>query len=137
MSAPDYNVNITKHSVSGTAVLFPDPIDLENQIDIRSGRVVLAGHPLEGKKITNKIMVAPNMSYNPDLEFLIYLFAVNKCSPKAFVVNRASSNLVLGAVLADIPVIYGFLEDLTEVVKTGDHIAVDFEKKSIEIKKRD
>ena len=135
LRADGYNLKTAQRSVKGTALIFKEPIDIEAMIDLQTGRVQKV-HPLGGKTVKNKIIVAPSLSYNTDLEFLIYLFSVNKCSPKAFVVIRASSNLILGAVLADIPVIYGFKDNPVDIIKTGDQVAVNFEKKSIEVKSK-
>ena len=124
-----------RRSVSGQAVAFSKSLDIERAIDLAGGKIREDVHENAGAAIRNKIVVAPGFSYNPDLEFLIFLLASGDNRPKGIVVQKASSNLILGAVMADIPIIYGLPHEFSDFVRTGDRISIDLERKEIKIRR--
>jgi len=124
-----------RKSVSGKVVVFPEPIDLEKHIDPRTGKIIKNDHALAGVSVKNKILVAERFAFNAELEFLIFLFASSEVAPKGIVVDRVSSNLIIGAVMADIPIIFGFPESILAHVNNGDTIKIKIEEKVVEIKK--
>jgi predicted aconitase with swiveling domain len=135
LNAVGVNIRNPRKSVSGKAIVFSEPVDLETQINPRTGKVISAGHVHEGLSVKNKIMVAPKFAFNPELEFLVFLFASSEVAPKGIIVDRVSSNLILGAVMADIPIIYGFQEPINDFIRTGDNVTINIVEKTITIKK--
>jgi len=130
------SMHTRKKSVTGSALVFPDALDMGTMIDPKSGKIMLSTHESTGSSIKNKIVLAPRFSYNLDLEYLLYLLAINEVKPKAIIVHKASSNLVLGSVMADIPLIYDLPEEVNDLVKNGDRITIDFDNKEIHLKNK-
>jgi predicted aconitase with swiveling domain len=124
----------SKRSVTGKTIIFNEPVDLESALDFKTGKIIQAGHVHEGKSIKNKIVVAPTFLFNPDLEYLIYLLAKNDCNPKGVVVEKASSSLILGAVMADIPIVYGLTDKKMEILRDKESLTINLEKQSVEIR---
>ena len=120
-----------KRSITGDVMVFTEPVKFESSFDPRSGKVILPKSEHFGKSIRNKIIVAPAVTYHSDLEFLVYLLEKHRCKPKGFIIKRASSSLILGAVLADIPIIYGFTEGSFDMLTTGEALTIDFERKAV------
>jgi predicted aconitase with swiveling domain len=123
-------------SVTANTLVFKEPLAIDLLIDPNTGRITKSGHEHEGKSVKNKIIVAPGFAFNLDLEYLIYLLSMNKCSPKGVVVERASSNLILGSVLANFPLIYGFKEQIMDLVQNSYKITINLEKQSVKITKK-
>ena len=135
LTAVGVNIRNPRKSTSGKAIVFSEPVDLEALINPRTGKVIAEGHEHEGISVKNKILVAPKFAFNTELEFLVFLFASSEVAPKGIVVDKVSSNLILGAVMADIPIIYGFPETIIDFIRTGDNITINIVEKTITIKK--
>jgi len=54
-------------------------------------------------------------------------------SPKALVFGKLNPVMVQGAVLAGLTITEGWSEDLLRILKIGDHVRIDPEKKILEI----
>ena len=132
-TAESVTLQNARRTVSGQAVAFSKALDIERTIDLSSGKINPNAHENAGTAFKNKILVAPGFAFNPDLEFLVYLLASSDNRPKCIVVHKASSNLVLGAVMADIPLLYGLPSEFSDLVRTGDRISIDLEHKKIKI----
>jgi predicted aconitase with swiveling domain len=135
IKASGVNMLKERRSVTAETLVFNQPINLNSFIDFNSGAVKKKGHAHEGKSIKNKIIVAPSMSFDSDLEYLIYLLSKNQCSPRGIIVKSASSNLILGAVLADIPIIHGLEKGKLELISGSKKVTMDLEKGAVKINK--
>ena len=90
-----------------------------------TGEIVEVNHPLKGKNIRDKILVFPFGKGGSGETFGFYYLCKNGNAPKAMICNEAQPTTVAGALLCDVPMIYGFEEDVLESVSDGDEIEVD------------
>jgi predicted aconitase with swiveling domain len=121
-------------SITGRSIVFTEPVKLDQLVEFSTGKIIQDDSDSYGTSIKNKIIVAPNFSFHPDLEYLIYLLSINDCRPKGIVVTRANSSLILGALLADIPIIHGFKERVPELIKSGEKITMNHQDRSVLIR---
>ena len=104
--------------------------------DVKSGVITLSRHELKGKSIKNKILVLPNGCGSSTEEWALYQRqkAVG-ATPKAVIYTTNSPFVcsMVGNIIANIPLIYGFGENLFEIIKSGDRVKVDANEGIIEV----
>lgn len=121
--------------IEGEAFVTKDLVAFWAGTDWETGEIVEVGHEARGQNISGKILVCPAGKGGAGDTFgYYYLFRSGK-APKAMVFNRAQGNAIASALITDTPMIYGFPEDVTEVIKTGDHLIVDAESGTVEIRR--
>ncbi|PIV67699.1 MAG: hypothetical protein COS08_08870, partial [Euryarchaeota archaeon CG01_land_8_20_14_3_00_38_12] len=87
----------------GEALVSKTPIGFYGGIDAKTGIVIEKGHELEGKSVTNKILVFPNGKGSTVGSYVIYGLKKNGVAPKA-IINRETETIVAtGVILAGIP----------------------------------
>ena len=96
---------ISPGKAEGKAIVSPEPIGFYGGIDIKTGIVIEKGHPLEGEKITGKILVFPCGKGSTVGSYVIYGLAKNKVGPAAIINKETETIVATGA----IPVSYTHL----------------------------
>ena len=115
----------------GEALVSKTPIGFYGGIDAKTGIVIEKGHELEGKSVTNKILVFPNGKGSTVGSYVIYGLKKNGVAPKA-IVNRETETIVAtGVILAGIPCVDKINID---EIKNGDRLVVDAGKGVVEVK---
>jgi predicted aconitase with swiveling domain len=122
---------ISPGKTEGEAIVSPEPIGFYGGIDAKTGIVIEKGHPLEGKKVTSKILVFPNGKGSTVGSYVIYGLAKNGVGPAGIINKETETIVATGAILAGIPCI-----DQIDIdkIKTGDTLILDADKASVEIK---
>jgi hypothetical protein len=123
---------ISPGKAEGTAIVSSDPIGFYGGIDIKSGIVIEEGHPLEGKKVTDKILVFPCGKGSTVGSYVIYGLAKNGLGPAGIINKETETIVATGVILAGSPCI-----DQIDIdkIKTGDKIILNADKGICEIKK--
>lgn len=111
--------------VEGEAVVSKDLVAFWGGMDWETGEIVEIGHQARGKNVAGKILVCPAGKGGAGDTFGYFYLYKSKKGPKAIVCNRAQGTTLAGALLADTPMVYGFEENVIDVIKDGDHITVD------------
>jgi len=115
----------------GEALVSKTPIGFYGGIDAKTGIVIEKGHELEGKSVTNKILVFPNGKGSTVGSYVIYALKKNGVAPKA-IINRETETIVAtGVILAGIPCVDKINID---EIKNGDRLVVDAGKGVVEVK---
>ena len=115
----------------GEALVSKTPIGFYGGIDAKTGIVIEKGHELEGKSVTNKILVFPNGKGSTVGSYVIYGLKKNGVAPKA-IVNRETETIVAtGVILAGIPCVDKINID---EIKNGDRLVVDAGEGVVEVK---
>jgi len=115
----------------GEALVSKTPIGFYGGIDAKTGIVIEKGHELEGKSVTNKILVFPNGKGSTVGSYVIYGLKKNGVAPKA-IINRETETIVAtGVILAGIPCVDKINID---EIKNGDRLVVDAGKGVVEVK---
>jgi len=120
---------ISPGKAEGNAIVSPDPIGFYGGIDAKTGIVIEKGHPLEGEKVTGKILVFPCGKGSTVGSYVIYGLVKNKVGPVAIVNKETETIVATGAILAGIPCV-----DQIDIdkIKTGDKLKIDAEKGIVE-----
>ena len=123
---------ISPGKTQGIAIVSPEPIGFYGGIDPKTGIVIEKGHPLEGKKVTGKILVFPCGKGSTVGSYVIYGLAKNKVGPRGIINKETETIVATGVILAGIPCV-----DQIDIdkIKDGDKIVLDADKGIVEIKK--
>jgi hypothetical protein len=125
---------ITEGKVEGEAVVTKDYVNFY-LVDPERGTIIEEGHDLEGKKIADKILVFPGDKGSSVVQLDgLYQLAMKNNKPKALVAGELSTVLVSNAIIMEIPLVCDVDEKFYEIIKNGDHIAIDTEEGTISIR---
>jgi len=114
----------------GEALSSKKPISFLGGVDPETGAVIEKNHDLEGKCIKDKILCFPHGHGSTVGSYVMYALTKNKVAPKAILNEKADPVIVVGAVIAEIPMM-----DQIEIneINTGDLLEVDCEKGIVKI----
>ena len=89
----------------GEALSSKKPISFLGGVDPETGAVIEKNHDLEGKCIKGKILCFPHGHGSTVGSYVMYALAKNDMAPKAIINEKADPVVVVGAILARIPMI--------------------------------
>lgn len=115
------------------ALVSTKPLSFLGGVDPKSGTVTEKDHDLLGKSIRNKVLCFPHGHGSTVGSYVLYSLARNNLAPKAIVNQTADPVVVVGAIIADIPMIVHV--DITQI-RTDDMLEVDSCNGSVRILKR-
>lgn len=121
---------IVSGRVKGAALVSNKPISFLGDVDVDTGKIIREDHDLYGKSIKNIILCFPYGRGSTVGSFVLYRLAKNGSAPKAIVNSIADPVIVVGAIIANIPMIDGV--DIKKI-KSGSIVEVDGEKGLIKI----
>jgi len=113
---------IVEGKVRGIALVSTKPISFLGGVDPNRGVIVEREHDLIGKEISGKILCFPHGHGSTVGSYVLYTLAKNGLSPKAIVNSKADPVVVVGAVIAGIPMVD---QIQIELIKSGDLVEVD------------
>ena len=124
---------IVEGSCRAEALVSVNPISFLGGVDPADGKIVEKGHDLCGACVSGKILVFPQGHGSTVGSYLIYSLAKRGLAPAAIVNRTADPVVVVGAIIANIPMI-----DQVDIqqIRTGDTVEVDGCKGSARILKR-
>ncbi len=111
-------------NVEGEALVSLSPLSFYGGVDRKTGIVVERGHPLEGQKIAGKILFFPYGKGSTVGSYVIYGLAMNGLAPAAIVNVKSEPIIVIGCVLANIPLFEGVTPQMLNEVKTGSKVRI-------------
>ncbi len=115
------------------ALVTSKPISFLGGVDPSDGKIVEKGHELCGVCIRNKVLCFPHGHGSTVGSYVLYSLARNGLAPRAIVNQTADPVIVVGAIIADIPMIAQI--DIRQI-KTGDVVEVDACKGFVKILNR-
>lgn len=121
---------IAPGKTKGIAIVSSEPIGFYGGIDIKTGIVIEKGHPLEGKKITDKILVFPSGKGSTVGSYVIYGLQKNGVGPKGIINKETETIVATGVILAGIPCVDQI--DI-EKIHDGDTVLLDADNATVEI----
>ncbi|MGE5605549.1 MAG: DUF126 domain-containing protein [Bacteroidota bacterium] len=113
---------IVDGKVQGEALVTKDPISFMGSINPKTGFVIERGHELEGKCLKGKILVFPCSKGSTGGSYMLYDLVKNGVGPLGIVNIEAESVVVIGAIVADLPMVDKI--DISKI-ETGDYITMD------------
>ena len=115
------------------ALVSAKPISFLGGVDPADGKVSEKSHDLCGECIKDKILCFPYGHGSTVGSYVLYSLAKKTLAPKAIVNQKADPVVVVGAIIADIPMIDQI--DIKQI-KTGDLVEVDAYNGFVKILKR-
>ncbi len=121
---------ISPGKAEGEAIVSTEPIGFYGGIDAKTGIVIEKGHPLEGKKVTNKILVFPYGKGSTVGSYVIYGLKKNNVAPAGIINKETETIVATGVILAGIPCM-----DQIDIdkIKDGDKIILDADSGEIKV----
>ncbi|HMA04970.1 MAG TPA: DUF126 domain-containing protein [Methanomicrobiales archaeon] len=89
----------------GPLLVSPEPISFLGGVDPETGEVIEKGHPLFGRRVGGTILVFPHGKGSTVGSYVIYALARNGRAPAAMVNTEAEPIIVVGAIIAGVPLI--------------------------------
>lgn len=139
MSEPLATIRVTRASgpvVEGEAVVSTEGFSPRYDLDRWSGVITKPGHKLEGINIRDKICFFPTAKGGIAAGWAFFDIKHKGIGPKALVFGVTNPVMVQGAVFADMAITEGWSPRPAEVLKTGDWVRVDPQRKVIELLRR-
>ncbi|HEU98178.1 MAG: aconitase X swivel domain-containing protein [Fervidicoccaceae archaeon] len=92
-------------SAEGDILAYPNPISFLGEVDPKRG--VILGIGREELSLRGKVLIFPNTRGSTVGSYVLYALRYYGNAPSAIVVSKAEPILIVGAVLADIPLAEG------------------------------
>ncbi|MEM0313180.1 MAG: DUF126 domain-containing protein [Candidatus Bathyarchaeia archaeon] len=104
------------------ALVSMKPISFLGGVDPKTGRIVEKGSDIYGESVKGKVLCFPHGHGSTVGSYVIYSLARNSAAPAALVNEKADPVVVVGAVIANIPML-----DQVDIgkIRTGDVVEVD------------
>lgn len=121
---------IVPGEVEGEVLVTSQPFYF-NWVDLDTGMVNQAGHQLDGKSVSGKILVVPSFKANIDM-WVLYRICLRGNGPLGLITPRlADDYMVVGSTLANLPLIHLVVPNPIEVLSDGQRVRM--QKDTIEI----
>ena len=112
------------------ALVSSKPISFLGGVDPADGKIVDKTHDLCGECIKGKVLCFPHGSGSTVGSYVLYSLSKKKLAPKAIVNQTADPVVVVGAIIADIPMIDKI--DIKQI-RTDDLVEVDAYKGFVKV----
>lgn len=106
----------------GIALVSAKPLSFLGGVDYNTGVIVEKGHDLKGESVRGKVLCFPNGHGSTVGSYVLYSLVKKGVGPIAIVNQVADSVVVVGAIIAEIPMVDQI--DIAQI-KTGDEVEVD------------
>lgn len=114
----------------GLALVSMKPISFLGGVDPNSGVIIEKDHDLKGKNVKETILCFPYGHGSTVGSYVLYSLAKRGLGPKAIINQTADPVVVVGAIIAEIPMIDQV--DIQQIM-TGDDVEVDCDKGLVKI----
>jgi predicted aconitase with swiveling domain len=123
---------IVDGQVEGPALVTQEPLSFMGSINPKTGVVIERGHELEGQCLQGKILVFPCSKGSTGGSYMLYDVVKNGVGPLGIVNIDAESVVVIGAIVADLPMIDQI--DIRQI-QTGDYLVLNASEGRVEVRK--
>ena len=115
------------HSVSfsGEVLLSEEPITFAGTVDVNSGMVGEPTHPLYGESVANKILVFPTGKGPTSDPYALYFLKRQELAPKAIINRTLNPTTLVGALMSNIPILFGIAECLSSIFESGEKVDIE------------
>ena len=115
------------------ALVSSKPISFLGGIDPADGKIVEKNHDLCGECVKDRVLCFPHGHGSTVGSYVLYSLAKKGLAPKAIVNQTADPVVVVGAIIANVPMV-----DHVDIkkIKTGDTVEVDACKGTVKVLKR-
>ena len=116
---------IKEGRAEGEVLASNEPLSFYGGLDLDSAVVTEAGHSLEGRCITGKVLYFPTGKGSTVGSYALYRLAKAGLGPRALVMERCEPIVATGAILAGIPCVDGVPPGC---LNTGDSVRLDADR---------
>jgi predicted aconitase with swiveling domain len=85
------------------ALVSSEPISFFGGVDPETGRIVEAGHPLQGECVAGKVLVFPRGKGSTVGSYTLYRLKKNGKAPAAILTRECETIVAVGAIISEIP----------------------------------
>jgi len=121
---------IVEGACKAKALVSSKPISFLGGVDPADGKIIDKAHDLCGECIKDKVLCFPHGSGSTVGSYVLYSLSKKKLAPKAIVNQTADPVVVVGAIIADIPMIDKI--DIKQI-RTDDLVEVDAHKGFVKV----
>jgi len=116
----------------GLALVSTKPISFLGGVNPNSGVIIERGHDLKGKSVKGRVLCFPYGHGSTVGSYVLYALAKKGVGPKAIINQTADPVVVVGAIIANIPMI-----DQVDIqqIRTDENVEVNCNKGLIKIVK--
>jgi len=123
--------------VEGTALVSSDNFSARYDLDRIKGVFSRPDHALAGHSYVGKILVMNTAKGGVASAWMLHEMKARGMAPAAILFNRANTILAQGAALAGMTMCDRFADgDITQLIRTGDHIIVEPETGRVTVERR-
>ena len=119
---------IYEGEAEGPALVSSSPISFFGGVDLSTGVVSEAGHPLQGRSVAGRVLVFPTGKGSTVGSYALLRLAKQGVGPAALVMASCDTTVAVGAIIAEIPCVDQLdIEELTSGMTlrvTGDELEV-------------
>jgi predicted aconitase with swiveling domain len=126
---------VVKGQAEGEALVARATLSFWGEVDPVSGRIIAAGHPLEGESLRGKVLVIESTKGSSATPLVLGLAAREGNAPVAFVNVSVDALAALGCVVNGIPMVTDCERDPFEIIESGDRVCVDADEGTITVGK--
>ena len=120
-------------TVRGTALVAYDGFSARYDLDRIAGTFSRPAHKLVGQSYIDKILILDTAKGGVASAWMLHEMKSRGIVPRALVFNSVNPILVQGAALADLPMLAGFDQEITEAIPLGAEVEVNPELGILEI----
>ena len=113
---------IRQGRAEGEALVSQQAISFFGGVDPESGVIIEAGHELEGKSISDKILVFPRGKGSTVGSYTLYRLRRKGLAPAGIINAQSEAIVAVGAIIADIPMVDRL--DISQI-RTGDRVILE------------
>lgn len=124
-------------TVSGTALVAADNFSARYDLDRDTGIFRRPTHKLAGQSYIGLILVLNEAKGGVASAWMLSEMKARGLAPLGFVFNRVNPILAQGAALAGLTLVDRFSGDVTQLIRTGDALAIDPAAGEVVIRNRD
>jgi len=115
---------IARGRASGALLVSAEPLSFLSGVDPETGVIVEKGHPLEGQDMSGKVIAFDHGKGSTVGSYVIYALSRTGHAPAAIVNTDAEPIIVVGAIMAGIPMIDSIGIPLSHL-RSGTRVTVD------------
>lgn len=109
------------------------PISFLGGVGLKTGEIIERDHDLRGEKVVGKVLCFPHGHGSTVGSYVLYSLAKRSLGPRAIVNEEADPVVVVGAIIANIPMV-----DQVDIflIENGDEVEVDGKKGTVTVLRR-